>query len=262
MGQYITQQEYDRMKEEFLTTGSLDQAFVLAKKVLYGKIRSDCWSNSYLDPEEDVESIMNEVRLRLWKGALVRFMNNPETPPTLGGFVNWLHTIEKKLVCDYQKMKKRHAADEIPETYTTPEDQDDVEAYDRINGAFAVILSSSTSIHIVLSWLAQNLLIARNGTDTFRSAAEVDSCFRNMTLDDMLDLLVEIGEDVIWLKLDPKLVEKQREKLNRTDKDGRRIGGKKFGDFYTDSAAISKWNYRVNRQFRAEDDIRHEPSDN
>ncbi len=256
---YFTDEEFHVMLSQ-LSEGNPDgytTLYEIAKKTLFGTIRK--WCNSRKHTVGYEEDVMQEVHLRLFKTCVTGFLMRDGVPnDNPAGFKSWMFTVAKNIYEDIAKKLKKMplietdaSDDEPPEIEDINNDlyyEDDYD-YEALNRYFEFVLDSGSEPHIVLTWVAVMLAVVRGNLNRSESTAYITCVFNDLTMDEVLDYVVENADKILWLQISEELLGRLRKKLNKTDSEGQRIGGKKYCDFYMkkgDRASVSDWVNRMN----------------
>lgn len=260
---FFTEEEFHKMLAE-LISGNPDgyvTLYHISEKTLKRTVTGWCNANKLTKGYE--EDVMHDIHLRLIKKCVTGFLKKDgvvnDDP---NGFKNWLFTVAKNIYIDFAKSRGKIPFDSIDiSDEDAPEidiEDDDNELYgdgdydyDTLNAYFEYAFESSSEVHITMTWIAVMLAVLRGGLDRSEATVYITNIFRNSTMDEILEFIISNSSKVLWLNISDDLIGKIRVKLDKTDSDGCRIGGRKYSEFYMkkgDRSSVSDWVNRINNR--------------
>lgn len=260
---FFTEEEFHKMLAE-LISGNPDgyvTLYHIAEKTLKRTVTGWCNANKLTKGYE--EDVMNDIHLRLIKKCVTGFLKKDgvvnDDP---NGFKNWLFTVAKNIYIDFAKSRGKIPFDTIdasnedaPEIEIEDDDNelysDSDYDYDTLNAYFEYAFESSSDVHITMTWIAVMLAVLRGGLNRSEATVYITNIFKNSTMDEILDFIIKNSSQVLWLNISDDLIGKIKAKLDKTDSEGCRIGGRKYSDFYMkkgDRSSVSDWVNRINNR--------------
>lgn len=263
--QYFTHDEFDKMFHEILdSNGScVDTLMTVAERILKGPVKKWCNSDASLKNRQFEDDLMQDIRTRLLKVCVTGFFKrNGIENYDPDGFKNWLFTVAINVKNDFAKKQRRIQFMEADDTDLTnvpsyqPEVFTSTPALMRLANAFAIVLESDSKVYKVLTWMAQMLIIANANVTKIESNEILVNTFENMTLDSMLCVVLDMTSNVPWLRVNDEEFFKIKKSLDEVCSDGKRIGEKRYGDFFMKKggkASVSDWVNRMNNLIAKEE---------
>ncbi len=232
-----------------------DTLLFVSQRMLWGSVCKWCYNDPALRGRQFEDDIMQEIQIRLIKKCVTGFfLRNNERNYDPEGFKNWIFTLAINVRNDFAKKERRIQFNEMKELegeieqYHQDESISD-EAVGRLNNAFRIVIESDSKVYKVLTWLAQLIIIQNLNVSKIVSNNIIVEQFDLMTLDAMLDLIVEQAKMIPWLHMENKQLLFVKARLDERCDDGRRMGEKVYSDFYMKKgakASISDWVNRMN----------------
>lgn len=265
---FFTIEEFDRMYSEIVIESPIryDTMLEIAERMLKGSVCKWCNDDPYLCGEDHIDEVMQLIRIRLYQKCVTGFfLRNGEPNYDPEGFKNWIFTVALNVKRDYAKKVRRTSFKEgvEPDGFdpSDPTGGDDHavsdEELEKLNRAFQIVIGHPSKVHIVLTWLAMMLLIAARGVSKIEATDALVRAFDSMTLDAMLDMILRYQTAIPWLQLDEADLVSLKERLNKTDQNGVRLGNRVYHDFFMKKggkASVSDWIYRINQIVEEEED--------
>ncbi|MBR2043034.1 MAG: sigma-70 family RNA polymerase sigma factor [Clostridia bacterium] len=270
--QYFTHDEFDKMFHEIINSNGscVDTLMIIAERVLKGPVKKWCNNDSALKNRQFEEDLMQDIRARLMKVCVTGFFKrNDKENYDPNGFKNWLFTVAVNVKNDFAKKQRRIQFMEAEDADLTnlPSHQPEVftsySALNRLSNAFLIVLKSDSKVYKVLTWMAQMLIIANTNVTKIESNEILVNTFENMSLDEMLRSILDMSCNVPWLRFNDKQFAKVEMSLNKICSDGKRMGEKRYGDFFMKKggkASVSDWVNRMN-DLIAKEEKHNETSD-
>lgn len=259
---FFTEQEFHKMLFELTQSDAAcyDTLIKIAEKTLYKSVCGWCNQTPVLRNYE--EDIMQEIYIRLIKKCVTGFVmrdgvlnDDPE------GFKNWLFTVAKNIKNDFAKKlgakelyEPNTPEGEIPEGVSVDSSENDFD-YDMLNRYFYIVLEADSKVYIPLTWVTMMLIVAKGRMTRIEATGSLINICDDMTLDSMLDFILEQSESIIWLRLNQHQIDIIRMKLDEKDSYGVRIGERKYSEFYMKKgakASVSDWVNRMNSRIERE----------
>ena len=268
---FFTEEEFKTIFHEIVVDrpSCYDTMLMIAERMLEGSVRKWCNEDPYLNNDYHIHEIMQLIRIRLYKKCVTGFfLRNGEPNYDPDGFKNWIFTVALNVKRDYAKKVKQLAFKEGngSEDFepVDPTGGDDSllisdEKIEKLNRSFSIVIGHHSKVHIILTWLATMLLIAVHGFSKIKATDVLIRAFDSMTLDAMLNLIFRYIFAIPWMQQDESSLSSLKERLNKTDKNGVRLGDKKYHDFYMKKgakASVSDWVYRMNQIVEKEEENR------
>lgn len=121
-----------------------------------------------------------------------------------------------------------------------------------ISKSFELVFDLKNSPHIILTWLAVSLLLVTEDLERHEAIKLAHQKFDDATLYDMFCFIERSIEELGWLKVDARLLEKQKSRLEViNEENGFLIGESRYSDFYMNKGALysmSDWVNRIDSQ--------------
>lgn len=259
---FFTDEEFETIFHEIVVErpSCYDTMLMIAERMLEGSVCKWCNEDPYLNGDDyHIHEVMQLIRIRLYQKCVTGFfMRNGEPNYDPDGFKNWVFTVALNVKRDYAKKVRLRSfkegnGSEGSEPADPPGDEPLVvsdEEIAKLNQAFRTVIGHLSKVHIILTWLATMLLIAVRGYSKIDATDDLVRLFDSMTLDAMLNLILRFATAIPWLRLEESGLASLKERLNKTDKSGVRIGDKTYHDFYMKKgakASVSDWVYRMNQ---------------
>lgn len=263
--EFFSAEEFDMVFCEIVEAPEpcFDGLMEISRKTLFGSVRRWCYEDSALAGRQYEEDIMQEIQIKLIKNCVTGFFMREGRPNRdAEGFKSWMFTVAKNVKSDFAKKVRRIQFTEVKEV----EDGDRTETdggnacsagpCERLNTAFQKVMALDIGVHKILTWVAQMLIIAACNVTKIRSNGILVKTFGTLTLDAMLDLIINQAEVIPWLSLEPGQIAALRQKLDARQSDGRRLGEKTYSEFYMKKGpkgSVSDWVNRINTYLIKED---------
>lgn len=255
---FFSGEEFDKMFQEIVGSEYIcyDTLLYVSQRMLSASVRRWCYNDPALRGRQYEDDIMQEIQIRLIKNSVTGFfLRNYEPNYDPEGFKNWIFTVAINVKNDFAKKVRRIQFIEVKESdcggeeYREEELLGSEESFERLNNAFKIVMESDSKIYKVLTWVAQLIIIVNSDVTKIESNDILIKQFDSMTLDSMLELIVEQATAVPWLRLEEEMISYVRSRLDEKSPDGRRMGDKLYSDFYMKKgakASISDWVNRMN----------------
>lgn len=267
---FFTNEEFDIMFREIVVERPIcyDTMLTIAERMLKGTVCKWCNDDAFLHGEDHIDEVMQLIRIRLYQKCVTGFfMRNGEPNYDPEGFKNWIFKVALNVKRDYAKKVRQQAfregnGAEDFEPVLPPDGEVDVssdEELEKLSRSFQVVIGHSSKVHIVLSWLATMLLVAVHGISKIEATDLMVRSFDSMTLDSMLEMILRYSSAIPWLCQEENNLNALKERLNKTDQNGVRLGDKVYHDFYMKKgakASVSDWIYRMNQIVEIEEENR------
>lgn len=258
---FFTDEEFETIFQEIVIErpSCYDTMLMVADRMLEGSVCKWCNEDPYLQGDHHIDEVMQLIRIRLYQKCVTGFfMRNGEPNYDPNGFKNWVFTVALNVKRDYAKkvrqrsFKEGNGSDGSEPADPTGDDPILIseEEIAKLNRAFRTVIGHHSKVHIILTWLGMMLLIAIRGYSKIEATDDLIRLFDSTTLDAMLDLILRCVTAIPWLQPDESGLDSLKERLNKTDKNGVRIGDKVYHDFYMKKgakASVSDWVYRMNQ---------------
>ena len=231
-----------------------DTFAMVVKRMLVGYIGRICNGYCYLRDSHLQEDIFQDIYIKLQKTCITHFfLRNGEINYDPLGFKNWVFTVAKNYIIDFAKKRGRIQFNEAElDKYENTPDSSDIlvsdDALCRLSDAFCTVINSNLGIHKVLTWLAVMITVCYRNQDKIDANRTVEEECTNLTLDQMLDLILSRADKITWLSIGDGQIENLRSRLDEIGKSRVRLGDMKYGDFYMKAGSIksiSDWTNRI-----------------
>lgn len=260
----FTEEEYKVMITELTDPEhpSFDMLCTIAEKTLRSQIRGWCSADPDLRGMGLEEDILQEVFIRLIRTAVNGFLIRADRGGAINEdpdeFRNWMCEVARNIKRDTASSIRRRKhrfdefddgdADQYPDESTVT---DEALAYkrERLQTAFRIALDSDKEVYILLTWLAQNLIVLRYNIDKIGAIRLMVDVLSDKTLFELKRIVFVLAQQVRWIRIEPAQADRIACAL-RTDYNGMPIGQYKYKDFYMKKggkASISDWIFRMNQ---------------
>lgn len=244
-----------------------DNMVIFVHNLLNPLVESLCRNTSALCGGLHEEDVMQEIQIKIIKNCENYFFKpiNGKTEKTCADFKAWCVRVAKNYFFTYcvkQKSRKEVELDlsrtgedtSFIDTHPLDIQETVCESRKRIRDCFLVVLDLKSKPHIILTWLSASLFIMGYDENRIESTHLLVERFSELTLTEMMNIIVNLIEKFSWLQIDEGQLDKQREKLKKIDKGtGKKIGDMKYSDFYMNKGpemSVSDWINRVNSQIK------------
>lgn len=259
---YFSVEEFDKMYQEIMRNEQpcFDTLVYISQKSLYRIICKWCYTDSALRGRQYEDDIMQLIHIRLIKNCVKGFfMKKADGNYDPDGFDTWMKTVATNIFIDFAKKIKSEPLIDTEDGGETkggnppPVVIIDASEYTikRLNEAFKIVVESDSKVHIVLTWLAQMLIIASTDMNKIDANLVIEKVISPLTLDDMFLLILKTAKIVPWLQLEQSQIDRIKLRLNEKGNDNYRLGDYKYESFYMKKgpkASISDWVNRMNSQ--------------
>lgn len=260
----FTDVEFYTMIDEILSVDSPSYSMLctIAEKSLKSSVSRWCAAAPALAGKGFEDDIMQEIYLRLIKTTVSSFLLNKRAEGDVNrdadGYKSWMFTVAQNVFRDYAKkvrgLSARTRGFEEGEEASIKDDTDafsevDSERQERLSEAFFVVLESGASPHIVLTWLAQFLIVLKKDVTKIESNSLISEAFDNLTLNEMKEIIEASARSIPWLRIEKTRLSVIEEELSKPYRDGRAYGEVRYGELYMKKgkkATISDWVNRMN----------------
>ncbi len=251
-----SEEAFDRVYHDVTDTDipNFDFMLMLAEATLKNSVKRWCYEDSALRGGY-ADDVMQEILIRLIKHCVTGFFLREGKPNyDAAGFKSWMFTVAKNVKNDFAKKVRRQQFIEVKELddndcAATDGVLESLELTEKLSGAFTRVIESDIGIYKVLTWVAQMLIIADKNVTKIQSNDILISRFSSLTLDAMLNIIIESAKEIPWLKLSEEHICRLRFRLDEKTADGSRLGDKTYSDFFMKKgpkATVSDWVNRIN----------------
>ncbi len=234
---------------------SYDMLCHIVDQTLRRAVSTWCYNDFDLRGKGLEEDILQDIQLRVIKTVIPFFLLRDGTlndDPV--GFQKWLFTVGANIKRDYGNRFRKQMFTEtaIDERIAERETEEILISKERIAllaKAVDVVLNSDTRIYKILTWFAQSLLMLRLDVTKIESNLLILSRFSEVTLSEMLSILLSEAKSLPWLVIEEKTVARLQAALSEKREDGIPLGECRYQDFFMKKggkATISDWVNRIN----------------
>lgn len=255
---FFSNEEFDKMFREIASDESVcyDTLLYISHRSLMNAVRKWCYNDSALRGRQYEEDIMQEIQIRLIKNCVTGFfLRNGEPNYDPEGFKNWMFTLAINVKNDFAKKIRRiqfiesKELDDVTVGCYEEESFCSDEGMERLANAFRIVIESDSKVYKVLTWVAQLIIIAELNVTKIESNEIIIKQFESLTLDAMLNLIIEQSAIIPWITLGDAQIKRLEERLDEIQPGGKRMGDMLYKDFYMKKGAkatISDWVNRMN----------------
>lgn len=281
----ISDEEYQIILQE-ITGGEFacyDTLLSAAQRLIEPYCKSRCGATT-----DAWEEIRQEALFRIFRGCENSFFyGNVQEEKGAVALTRWIYRVTANCLKDYWVSAKRqseghlallsailqqngipadldedglrlaswHVTEEIPDQHSlyavTGLDDGQDAVRDRIAAAFETILNTRAELHVVLAWLAVNLLIYMQEMPRHEAVEQVAESDRTLT--DWMQCILLQTQQIDWLRLEPRAFYQLAQRLEEVGPGGKLLGNCRFSDFTSEnvrtflSKVISKRNANLRK---------------
>lgn len=249
-----------------------DKLVIFVHNLLSKKVKQWCYNDSILRGGMHDEDVMQEIQIRIIKKCGHYFFkpNNGKTDKTCEDFKAWCYRVAKNYFITYCVKQKNRKEVELDLSIVSDEqDFKSEETYSKqetiaenrkdLRNCFFIVFNLKSSPHIVLTWLSVSLFMIKYDVKKIESTHLIVEKFSELTLYEMLNIIINLTIELEWLQIDKEQIDKQKLMLEKINNDtGKRIGDMKYSEFYMSKGpemSISDWVNRVNSQIKKHIDV-------
>lgn len=260
----FTTEEFNIMLEEMLggDMASHDMLCTILEKSLRPAVNRWCRANELLYGQAD--DIMQEIHARIIKTCIPFFLlredmggrvnNDPE------GFRKWIFTVARNITQDYLTDLQVDDNNLLPieDGAEVPDSQGAIDAreaeaarIETLKKAFSIAIDADAKVYIVLTWLAQSILMIDLDVSKIRSNDLIVEKFERMTLAEMYGALLLWAERIPWLTFTDRQNDRICAALEAPYDGTRTYGEVEYRTFFMKKggkASISDWVNRMNNR--------------
>ena len=247
----------------------------IAEKVLKPSVITWC-SGGVLKGRVEANDLMQDIHIKLIKTVVTHFLKHKKAVGRINRdpdwFNAWLFNVAKNYardLVDTHKRKSRNTVD-LNHLFKTPAYKDDYFSgertknnYNALADAFNTVLNSDRSVYIVLTWIAQSLLVIRYDIERPQATKLILAHLKTMRLFDLWSTLLDFSERFPWLTVSTEQRYRIMHALNKTLDDGRLLGDVEYREFFMktgEKKSISDWVNRIDTMIERR--MSFEPFDN
>ena len=233
---------------------------IIAERVLRPSVVLWC-SGGVLKGRVEADDLMQDIHIKLIKKIVTGFLRHKKAVGRINRdpdwFNSWLFYVAKNYtrdVVDEVKRKNINTVD-LDSIIDTPAVDDNYfpdekveHSREALTYAFNIVLNSDRSVYIVLTWIAQSLLVIRHNLKRPQATDLILTHLKKMRLFDMWKTLLAFSRKIPWMTINPEQRHRITSALCETLEDGRLLGDVKYEEFFMktgEKKSISDWVNRI-----------------